>query len=180
MAPRWAQAVLGTTIGDVHETSGTAFVFYDRVLKSVHERQQNVSRVLAYAMAHEMGRLLLPHPAHSSSGIMRPQWDGDDLRHIASGSLQFTAVQAKAIRAKVSTCCAATAARTSAGVPLLKPLSFDSGANLSAPPTHGTRSGRAVVHFSVVKVNSEGAVRRDPTKRPGAARRCRRRFDMRS
>jgi hypothetical protein len=39
---------------------------------------------------------------------MRPQWDADDLRHIASGSLKFTAVQAKAIRAKVSTCCTAT------------------------------------------------------------------------
>jgi hypothetical protein len=114
-------SVMGTAIGDVHETSGSAFVFYDRVLSSAHGGQHDVARVLAYAIAHEMGHLLLPHPAHSPSGIMRPDWDGDDLRHIASGSLQFTAVQANAIRAKVSGCCAAADARTTAGLPLSKP-----------------------------------------------------------
>lgn len=103
-------AVMGTAIGDTHQTSGSAFVFYDRVLRSAHEREQDVARVLAYSMAHEMGHLLLPYPAHSMTGITRPAWDGDDLRHIASGSLQFTAVQGAAIRAKVSECCAATAA----------------------------------------------------------------------
>jgi hypothetical protein len=77
--------------------------------------------VLAYAIAHEIGHLLLPEPAHSPFGIMRADWDGDDLRHIASGSLQFTAGQADAIRAKVSGCCAAAAARTISGLPLSKP-----------------------------------------------------------
>jgi hypothetical protein len=115
-----SDSVMGTSLGDVHETRGSAVVFYDRVLRSAHERQQDVARVLAYAMAHEMGHLLLHYPAHSPSGIMRSAWDGDDLRHIASGSLQFTAAQAKAIRAKVSGCCDAAAARTGAGVPLSK------------------------------------------------------------
>jgi hypothetical protein len=114
-------SVMGTAIGDLHETSGSAFVFYDRVLGSAHGGQHDVARVLAYAIAHEMGHLLLPHPAHSPFGIMRADWDGDDLRHIASGSLQFTAVQANAIRAKVSGCCAAAAATTIAGLPLSKP-----------------------------------------------------------
>jgi hypothetical protein len=98
-------SVMGTTIGDAHETSGSAFVFYDRVLRSAHERQQDVGRVLAYAMVHEIGHILLPYPAHSSAGIMRAAWDGDDLRHIASGSLLFTPAQQMAIRAKASTCC---------------------------------------------------------------------------
>jgi hypothetical protein len=113
-------SVMGTTIGEAHETNGSAFVYFDRVLRSAHERRQDVAGVLAYAMAHEMGHLLLPSPAHSPSGIMRPEWDGDDLRHIASGSLQFTAAQAKAIRDKASGCCAATAATSSAGLPLPK------------------------------------------------------------
>src|ERR1051326_8745930 len=52
-------SVMGTTIGGAHETGGMAFVFYDRVLKSAHEREQDVSRLLAYAMTHEMGHLLL-------------------------------------------------------------------------------------------------------------------------
>jgi hypothetical protein len=113
-------SVIGTAIGEVHETSGSAFVFYERVLKSAHERQQDVARVLAYAMAHEIGHLLLPAPAHSPTGIMRSAWDGDDLRHIASGSLQFTALQANAICAKASSCCAATGASSSATLSLLK------------------------------------------------------------
>lgn len=97
-----AGSVMGTAIGETKVSGGSAFVFYERVLKSAHERQQDVARVLAYAMTHEMGHLLLPAPAHSAAGIMRSAWDGDDLRHIASGSLQFTAVQVNALRARAS------------------------------------------------------------------------------
>lgn len=98
-------SVMGTTPGDVHEIGGLAMVYYDRVLRSAHERQHDVAGVLAYAMVHEMGHLLLPAPAHAESGIMRPSWDGDDLRHIADGSMQFTPRQQSAIRAKAATCC---------------------------------------------------------------------------
>ena len=105
-------SVMGRAIGGTHD-SGSAFVYYDRVLRSAHEREQDVARLLGVAMAHEMGHLVLP-AGHSPSGIMRPNWDGDDLRHIASGSLQFTTVQANAIRAKVSGCCAATAGKPGA------------------------------------------------------------------
>ena len=104
-------SIMGRAIGDTHETGGSAVLYYDRVLRSAHEREQDVARLLAYTMAHEMGHLLLPPAAHSLSGIMRRDWDGDDLRHIASGSLRFTPAQAIAIRGKVSDCCAATAAQ---------------------------------------------------------------------
>jgi hypothetical protein len=104
-------SAMGTAIGDVHESGGTAFVFFDQVLRSAHGGKHDAGSVLAYAMAHEMGHLLLPGPAHAESGIMRPSWDGDDLRHIADGSMQFTPVQQRAIRAKASTCCIAAAAR---------------------------------------------------------------------
>jgi hypothetical protein len=96
---------MGTTLGDAHDTEGSAFVFYDRVLRSAHESQQDVARLLAYAMAHEIGHLLLPSPAHAASGIMRAAWNGDDLRHIANGSLQFTPEQQAAIRVKAEACC---------------------------------------------------------------------------
>jgi hypothetical protein len=115
-----ARSVMGIAIGDTHETGGSALIYYDCVLRSAHEREQDVARVLGYAMAHEMGHLVLPRSAHSPSGIMRPAWDGDD-RHIASGSLQFTAEQASAIRVKLSGCCSAAAGRTIAGWPLSKP-----------------------------------------------------------
>lgn len=105
------ESVMGTAIGDLHESGGAAFVFYDRVLESAHLRHQDVAGVLAYAMAHEMGHLLLPAPAHAESGIMRPSWDGDDLRHIADGSMRFTPLQQAAIRAKATTCCPIAAGR---------------------------------------------------------------------
>lgn len=109
-------SVMGTAIGDMHETGGSALIYYDRVLQSAHQGEQDVARLLAYAMAHEMGHLLLPDPGHSPSGIMRPAWDGDDLRHIASGSLQFTAAQASAIRARVSSCCDSPTGRPISGL----------------------------------------------------------------
>ena len=99
------EPVAGIAIGDADEISGSAFVFYDRVLRTAHEERQDVARVLAYTMAHEMGHILLPSPAHSPLGIMRAAWDRDDLRHIASGALAFTAAQQAAIRVKASTCC---------------------------------------------------------------------------
>jgi hypothetical protein len=102
-------SIMGTTLGDVHETGGSAFVFYDRVLRSAHEQEQDVARVLAYAMAHEMGHLLLLPAAHASSGIMRAAWDGDDLRRIGNGSMQFTPAQQRAIRVKAETCAASSA-----------------------------------------------------------------------
>jgi hypothetical protein len=98
-------SLMGTTPGEVHEIGGSAMVYYDRVLRSAHQSQHDVAGLLAFAMVHEMGHLLLPAPAHSDSGIMRPSWDGDDLRHIAGGSMQFTPAQQIAIRAKAATCC---------------------------------------------------------------------------
>jgi hypothetical protein len=57
---------------------------------------------LAYAMAHEIGHLLLPAPSHAISGIMNADWDGHDFRDMAAGGLRFTAAQANAIRARAS------------------------------------------------------------------------------
>ena len=97
--------VMGTAIGDTRGAGGTAFVYRDRVLDVAHERDLVDARVLAYAMAHEMGHLLLPYPAHATTGMMRAEWDSEDFRHIATGWLRFTPVQASAIRAKASGCC---------------------------------------------------------------------------
>lgn len=64
-------SVMGTAIGDVHERGGSAFVFYDHVLGTAHGSKQDVAGVLAYAMAHEMGHLLLPAPAHATQRVDR-------------------------------------------------------------------------------------------------------------
>jgi hypothetical protein len=103
--------VMGTAIGDPQETNGSAFVFYQQVLNTAHRGEQDVARVLAYAMAHEMGHLILPSPAHSSSGIMRANWDGDDLQHIADGSLAFSPGQARLMQARATAAAYLTGAK---------------------------------------------------------------------
>ena len=75
-------SALGTTVGDDHAEGGTAFVFVDRVLRLAHQYQQPVHVVLALAIAHEIGHLLLPAPAHAREGLMKASWDGDDIRRL--------------------------------------------------------------------------------------------------
>jgi len=59
-------------------------------------------QILAHAVAHEIGHLLLDLPFHSETGIMRGDWDLKDLQSIAYGYLNFTPQQAAAIRAAVA------------------------------------------------------------------------------
>jgi hypothetical protein len=87
------------------EHGGTASVFYDQVLRMAHHYRQPVEDLLAIAVAHEMGHVLLPPPGHAPTGIMRAVWDGRDIRHAVLGSLTFTPTQAALIQAKVSGCC---------------------------------------------------------------------------
>ncbi len=94
--------VMGNAFGDSRDSGGTAFVYRDRVVDVAHGHDVAVARVLAYAMAHEMGHLLLPYPSHAVAGIMHAGWDGDELRDIATGSLRFAPAQANAIRARAS------------------------------------------------------------------------------
>ena len=72
--------MMGNALGDSHGTGGTAFVYRDRVLDVARARDLEVARVLAYAMAHEMGHLLLPYPSHAITGIMQADWDGARFR----------------------------------------------------------------------------------------------------
>jgi hypothetical protein len=94
---------MGTTLGDEHEMGRAAYGFKDRALQIAHKRHQDVAQVLAYAIAHELGHVLLPRPAHTDKGIMRAEWNGDDLRHIAIDGLRFTPAQATQMRSKLAT-----------------------------------------------------------------------------
>jgi hypothetical protein len=94
--------VMGKTLGDEHEMGRASYVFKDRALQIAHKRHQDVAQVLGYAIAHEMGHVLLPRPAHTAQGIMRAEWNGHDLRHIASDALRFTTVQATQMKSTLA------------------------------------------------------------------------------
>jgi hypothetical protein len=93
-------SALGTTIArDTH--GGTAFVFYERVLNFAHDHRWPVETILALAIAHELGHVLLPAPAHTASGLMKAEWDDDDIRRLATGARAFTAEQATLMNAAI-------------------------------------------------------------------------------
>jgi hypothetical protein len=52
-------------------------------------------------MAHEIGHLLLGTNAHSPMGIMRPNWQGQELRSIGMGTLLFTPDQGRSMQTKL-------------------------------------------------------------------------------
>jgi hypothetical protein len=68
-----APSALGTTVGEDHRLGGSSFVFYERVLKFAHDHRRSVDVILAYAIAHEMGHVLLPAPAHTPTGLMKAE-----------------------------------------------------------------------------------------------------------
>jgi hypothetical protein len=84
-------AVAGT------EGGGLATVFYDRVQATA--KGENLSRVLGYAIAHEIGHILLGQSSHSSAGLMRANWSEKDLKPVHRDQMQFTPEEAERIRA---------------------------------------------------------------------------------
>jgi hypothetical protein len=103
-APSSLKSVMGTAFG-ADENGGTFSLFYDQVTRVARNYIQPIGDILGLAIAHELGHLLLPGSSHSSTGIMRAEWNGDDIRHGVAGSLAFTSAQAALIRSKVDGRC---------------------------------------------------------------------------
>lgn len=93
--------VLGTTVGGNHSRGGSSFVFYERVLNFALKHQRSVELVLAFAIAHEMGHVLLPAPAHTPRGLMKAEWDDNDIRLLTVGARPFTPIQVTLMNAAI-------------------------------------------------------------------------------
>jgi len=83
----------------VHGTQ--AWVFFETVKEVAARDGADVPDVLAVAMAHELGHLLLGQQAHSDRGIMQGAWKKADLKRAAGGGLTFTQEQAEKMQAQV-------------------------------------------------------------------------------
>jgi hypothetical protein len=77
-------------------------VYLDAVADVARRYGQPRGKVLGIALAHEIGHALLPPPSHSTSGIMRPSWEGDALRHAINGDIAFTERQASLMRDRLN------------------------------------------------------------------------------
>ncbi len=100
------QAFKGDTLGyaarDSDGSGGTmASVFYDRVQEVGRREGFSEGMVLGYAVAHEIGHLLLLSEYHSPTGLMRAKLTLQNWQQAAKGSLLFTNEQAESIRAIV-------------------------------------------------------------------------------
>jgi hypothetical protein len=94
------QPVLGAAI---HTPKGSpvAYVFYRRVVDQAIRHDATTASVLASAMAHEVGHLLLPTPNHSHDGLMRGCWDAQEFQRASTGDLRFSAGEGAQIRASI-------------------------------------------------------------------------------
>ena len=88
-----------------------AYVFQGRVDQIAQGYGAPRSVVLAAAMAHEIGHMLLPLNAHSKSGVMRATLTQPDLRDAVFGKLLFTPEQASLIRSRLMNAEQQTASR---------------------------------------------------------------------
>ena len=98
----YQDGTLGLSVVPTGSEGGTyAGVFFDRVETLAKVGAASPSEILGHATAHEIGHLLLRSNQHSMVGIMRAQWNDEDLRRASQGSLLFTARQSELIRAEV-------------------------------------------------------------------------------
>jgi len=82
-----------TVLGSAARTAmGTdvAYVYYERVLQEADRHFVPPSRLLACAMAHEIGHLVQTSPGHESGGLMKAVWTAGDFRRASAGELRFT------------------------------------------------------------------------------------------
>jgi hypothetical protein len=108
---RSEEALLGQTPPGPHANGGDILVFYQRILEVAQLQQKATSSVLAIVLAHEIGHVLLPAPAHASAGIMQAPWDQRALDRAATHQLLFTSSQGALIRERLQQCCGIVATR---------------------------------------------------------------------
>ena len=76
------------------------YVFYRRVEAEAAHYSVSVVFVLACALAHELGHVLMPERGHSQDGLMRACWNGDDFHRADRGQLRFLPEQVALIRTR--------------------------------------------------------------------------------
>jgi hypothetical protein len=77
-------------------------VYYDRAEETSRMTAAAPHRLLGYALAHEMGHVLLASSSHAEEGIMKAVWTRTDFQRLATGSLAFLPREILRMRIEVS------------------------------------------------------------------------------
>ena len=98
-SPRYRNGPLGDAYVDVGTRMGSvATVYADRVAALADDSGVDGSQVMARAVAHEIGHLLLGTNQHANRGLMRPAWSGSDFRRNQAGDWEFSGKEAAAMQ----------------------------------------------------------------------------------
>ena len=92
-------------LGDAHVDTATgeailATVYLDRVVRVAKAARMDTRTLLGYAIAHELGHLLLASSTHNTRGLMRPIWRDHELRSARSADWTFTNKELVTIKAR--------------------------------------------------------------------------------
>jgi hypothetical protein len=98
IAPIEKPMVLGYASRSKHTGGSISFAFFGRVKEFARVHRADVSQVLAYVMAHEIGHQLLSIDSHSDAGIMRAVWTRGDVAAASKHLMKFSGEQAAGIR----------------------------------------------------------------------------------
>jgi len=77
-------------------------VFADRVASTARSASVDARRLLGYAIAHEIGHLLLDDPRHPDAGLMRAIWSRSELRRNRTTDWRFARAEAETMRSAVT------------------------------------------------------------------------------
>lgn len=98
---RITDTVMGAAVRTKQGT-GVAYVYYRRVEQQAAQHAVSIAMVLACAMSHELGHLLLGSRGHSPTGLMRACWRRAEFHQAVQGHLRFSAEESADIRAHLS------------------------------------------------------------------------------
>jgi hypothetical protein len=95
--------VFGISYLSVDDAGSQADVFYSKIVRFHHVSRTNPATLLGYAIAHELGHLLLGSNSHSLTGLMCGNWHNEELARMEQGGLLFGEEQSRRMKAKLST-----------------------------------------------------------------------------
>ena len=98
-APSNGSTALGTSLIDGEGRSGVLMTVDPRQVSAIaRSALADSATLLGRAVAHEIGHLLLGHPNHSRSGLMRALWSQNELRGSSPADWQFSSTEAARMR----------------------------------------------------------------------------------
>jgi hypothetical protein len=98
--PAFAPGALGWSL-PAAQAGAQVTIFLEEIQRLQAQIGVSVPCLLGYALAHELGHVLMHSSSHAPRGLMRAEWSRAELDRIQHGALRFSETEAKALRASL-------------------------------------------------------------------------------